>query len=859
MTNLRSIVEKKLTSIDLPIADVIDKLQQSFIQNKNIILQASPGAGKTTIVPLVLLQQLKSGQKILLLQPRRIAARNAALRLSQILEEEVGQTVGYRVRNETKVSGLTKLEVITEGILIRMLQSDPELGDVGLIIFDEFHERNLDSDLGLAFSLEVQQTLRDDLKLMIMSATLDLNNLPELLNNAPLITCDGRSFPIDIEYLSKANAGVHRLSSWKKQLVPAVLNGINNSSSQAKNILVFLAGMAEINWAEKQLIPLLETHSNYQLVKFYGDLPFQQQQKVISPEHDKATIILSTNIAETSVTILGVGTVIDSGLQRENYFDPNVGFNRLRTVRISKASATQRAGRAGRLIAGRCIRLWPESEILREQSIPDILREDLTSLSLELATWGIQYVSHLSLLDQPNQGALQQARQLLIELNALDAEYKITRHGIRIHSLLTHPRLANMLIRSLELGCETLACIVAALIEEKDIFVGEARKDSNFSARVSFLIEQAIGNRSNWACKQVLVRASKLHAKLKSVYELEKDKKTHTNKLFKVDSSIYSEMAFVGILMAIAFPDRIAIKRGQGYRLANGTGAIVESPLSNDSELVVAVVLGGQGKTAKIFQSTGLSLAELEANFSDLIIDKEMTQWDQSSQSVKAYTERRFGAITLAKKSIAQPNKELVLKGLLDGIKQHGFPWSDSLRQLQARITRIRALPEFIQEFPDMSDESLIQGVDTWLAPYLHGLNKLSQVSNQLFFKAFTGLLDWNSLKRLDELMPERITVASGSSIKIDYLNPDKPILAVKLQEMFGEEESPKIANGRMSLLIHLLSPAGRPLAITEDLASFWENGYIDVKKQMRGKYPKHPWPDDPLSAVATRHTKNRM
>jgi ATP-dependent helicase HrpB len=858
MANLASNILQKLASFDLPIVNVIDELQQQFVQNNNIILQASPGAGKTSTVPLVLLQQLKNNQKILLLQPRRIAAKNAALRLAEILQEKVGQTVGYRIRHQSKVSSATKIEVITEGILIRMLQSDPELSDIGLIIFDEFHERNLDSDLGLAFSLEVQQTLRDDLKLMIMSATLDLKNLSELLSNAPLITCEGRSFPIEIDYFSSPLSGSQRLSGWKNELVSAVQSAINNSASQAKNVLVFLAGIAEINWAEKQLQPLVESNSDYQLVKFYGDLPFEQQQKIISSDNNEAKIILSTNIAETSVTIMGIGTVIDSGLKRENYFDPNVGFNRLRTVRISQAAATQRAGRAGRLSAGRCIRLWSESETLREQSIPDILREDLTSVSLELAAWGIQDVSQLSLLDLPNQGALQQARNLLVELNALDTEYKITQHGSKIHSLLTHPRLANMLIRSLELNCEKLACLTAALLEDKDIFVGEARKDTDFSARISFVIEQSINHGSNWACKQILARASKLYTKLKSVSQPQQTKNTLAKKALQIDSKIYSELDFVGVLTAIAFPDRIAIKRGQGYRLANGTGAMVDTPLPSDSELLVAVVLGGQGKTAKIFQMTDLSLAELESHFSSLIVDKEVTQWDQKTQSVKAYTERRFAALTLSKRSIAKPNKQLVLNGLLEGVKQHGLPWSDELRQLQARVLRLRSLPGFKQDFPDFSDEFLLQTIDTWLAPYLNGMNKLSQISSPLFSKAIEGLLDWSRLKQLDDLMPERIKVASGSSIKIDYLSSNKPILAVKLQEMFGEKESPKIAKGKVSLLIHLLSPAGRPLAITEDLASFWANGYVEVKKQMKGKYPKHPWPDDPLTAVATRYTKKR-
>ncbi len=850
---------QKLFEIDLPIVSIIDELQGAFKLNKNVILQASPGAGKTTIVPLVLLTELTQKQTILLLQPRRIAAKNAALRLSQILGENVGETVGYRIRNETKVSQSTKIEVITEGILVRMLQSDPELSHVSHIIFDEFHERSLESDLGLAFCLEVQQTLRDDLNLLVMSATLELSHLTNLLNNAPLITCAGRSFAVEIEYRASPTTITQRLSSWKNELVSAVSYAINNNFSQAKNILVFVPGIAEINWSEKQLQPLIETFEHYQLVKFYGDLPFAQQQEIISPRNDKPKIILSTNIAETSVTIKGIGTVIDSGLRRESYFDPNVGFNRLRTVRISKASATQRAGRAGRLSKGRCIRLWQESEQLREQSIPDILREDLTGLSLELAAWGIQNVSELSLLDLPNKGALQQARQLLLELNALDTKYKITVHGKKIHSLLVHPRLANMLLRSLPLECQTVACIIAAMLEEKDVFVGEARKDTDFKARIAFLVEQVVSNKMNWTSKQILARAQKIFLQLNRISRQNANKPSGHIDAFKTDSTLHDELDFASVLLAIAFPDRIAVTRGQGYRLANGTGAMVETPLSKDSELVVAVVLGGQGKTAKIFQAIDLTFKELESNFSDQIVLKQSTLWEQKSQSVQAFEERRFGAIVLSKKRLPNPDRELILKGLVKGIQQNGLPWTDDLRLLQARICQLRKLPEYKDEFPDLSDDFLMSKLDKWLAPYLEGVTKLSQVTSQLLSQAITAQLDWGTLNRLNKLMPERIKVASGSSIRIDYLTSEKPVLAVKLQEMFGEIESPKVAEGRISLLIHLLSPARRPLAITEDLASFWQNGYLEVKKQMKGKYPKHPWPDDPLAAVATGRTKKRM
>jgi len=846
---------QKLKDTHLPIVSKIDDIREIVSNNPNLILQAEPGAGKTTIVPLALLDLIPQSQKILLLEPRRLAVRNAAARMAQLLNEDLGQTIGYRIRNETKVSHNSRIEVITEGILTRMLQSDPELPDIGLIIFDEFHERSLDADLGLAFSFEVQQTLREDLKLLVMSATLDTNRIAKLLNDAPTIECEGRCFPVEIQYLPpKQNF------NWLNTLVVAVkhamlLPKLNN----AQDILVFLPGVNEINKAKNIIAENFKKEkSDIELYVLYGDLPFAKQREVLLANNKKRKIIFSTNIAETSITIEGVSCIIDTGLMRQSAFDPNVGFDRLHTKKISMASAIQRSGRAGRLGPGHCYRLWLESDVLRTENLPEILRADLAPFVLNLAQWGTSQVTDLKLLDQPNKGTFNQAQSLLKSLKALNKNDKITAHGKILLSLGIHPRIAHMLVESEKYNAIELACVLAAMLEEKDLFHGEQRNNPDFIARVEYLLANKHPGHFE---KQLFKQSNALIIKLKQQGIFS------TGKKIKTEDALTKLIHLIPILLAMVFPDRIAQRRGNGYRLTNGSGAVAngynyEHNFKIDHDFIVIVRLGGQDKIPKIFQAVGISLNDLEECFSELIVESEDIFWDDKNQTVKGEKNIKLGELILKSQPINNLEPALILDGLLNGILKTGIdalPWSKELRQWQARIQMLRQLETFQKKFPDTSNDALALSINEWLAPYLMGLKKLTQITPAIMKQALHNMLDWPQQNKLDELMPLTLKVASGSNIKLDYQQGDKPVLAVKLQEMFGEQQTPRIANGQFPVLLHLLSPAKRPLQITEDLASFWMNGYEKVKKQMRGKYPKHPWPDTPADAQATRFTKNRI
>ncbi len=834
----------KLKKTNLPIVTRIDDIRQSITENSNLVLKAEPGAGKTTIVPLALLDLVPETKKILLLEPRRLAARNAAGRMAELLDEVPGKTVGYRIRNETKVSPTTRIEVITEGILTRMLQSDPELPNVGLIIFDEFHERSLDADLGLAFSFEVQQTLREDLKLLVMSATLDTSRISQLLNQSPTIECEGRCFPVNIDYLPpKQNF------DWLNALVVAVKQAIQlPAQDNGQDILIFLPGVSEIHRAKNRIEESFQERTDIDFLTLYGDLPFAKQRAVLLPGGKNRKVIFSTNIAETSVTIEGVSCVIDSGLMRQSAFDPNVGFDRLHTRKISMASAIQRSGRAGRTGPGYCYRLWSESDTLRTETLPEILRADLAPFVLNLALWGTNQVADLKLLDIPNQGVLNQAHSLLVSIKALDKDGRITPHGTMLLTLGVHPRIAHMLLESKKYGASELACLLAAVLEEKDLFHGEQRNNPDFVARIERLLANKHPDQFE---KQLYKQSNILSRKLKKYGVFSSD----------INGKIEALLHLVPVLLAMVFPDRIAQRRGNGYRLTNGSGAMVNENFNIADDFLVVVKLGGQGKIPRIFQAAGISLSELNDYFSDLIIESDVVFWDDKSQMVKGEKNLKLGELVLKSQPIHDLEPALLSEGLLNGIAKIGIsalPWTKELRQWQARVQILRQMDVFQNEFPDVSDSSLMSSMDKWFAPYLTGLRKLTQLTPAILKQALNNMLDWPQQKKLDELMPLTIKVTSGSNIKLDYLSGTKPILAVKLQEMFGEKQTPRVANGQLPVLLHLLSPARRPLQITEDLASFWVNSYEEVKKQMRGKYPKHPWPDNPLEAQATRFTTHR-
>ena len=838
-----------LKQTGLPIVEKLEAITSALNNHSNLVLEAEPGAGKTTLVPLAVLDCIAADKKIIILEPRRLAARNAAVRMSELLQQSVGTSIGYRIRNESKVSKQTRIEVVTEGILIRMLQSDPELAEVGLIIFDEFHERSLDADLGLAFSLEVQQTLRVDLKLLVMSATLDTDAISKLMDDAPIIKSEGRCFPVSIQYLPPKNN-----LDWLPSMMLAVnqcFEEVSDLSNEKTNddILIFLPGVGEIKRAEQQLENHFKNQSRVAIFSLYGDLPFAEQRQVLKPVSGRRKIILSTNIAETSVTIEGVGYVIDSGLMRQSAFDPNVGFNRLKTLKISSASAAQRSGRAGRLSPGQCYRLWAESTSLRKHQQAEILRQDLAPFVLELAQWGMTSPAELCLIEQPNRGAFEQAQTLLKSLDALDNKNRIRPHGKLMLSLGVHPRIAHMLIKSIALGVSDYACLIAAMLEEKDLLAGKQTRDADFMARVNIIFNAQFNSAVK---KRVLLQSKRLLKKIRSIkgYAAQQQKKAHQSK----DKT--------AILLALVFPDRIAQLRGKGYRLANGSGAIAGTDFSILDDLIVVVELGGQGSTAKIFQAIGLSIIELEQYFSEHISERQYVAWQDKSHSVKAESQTKFGELILATKPIINPNAALVLQGLIEGVERQGInrlPWSKPLSQWRARVEMLYRLEPYKKSFPNLSEQALTDSLSSWLVPYLSGLTKLSQITEKILSEALKSHLSFLQQKQLDQLMPSSLKVASGSTVQLDYSNGIQPVLSVKLQEMFGEDKSPRIANGHLSVVLHLLSPARRPLQITEDLESFWADGYSEVKKQMRGKYPKHPWPDDPLKAVATRFTKKRQ
>ncbi|WP_185964500.1 ATP-dependent helicase HrpB [Aliikangiella marina] len=828
----------------LPIVDILDEFSVKLNDYPAVIISAEPGAGKTTILPLALLATLKLGKKIIVLEPRRIAAKNAAMRMSQLLGQPVGDSVGFRVRNETRVSKNTQIEVVTEAVFTRMIQSDPELAQVDYVLFDEFHERSLSSDLGLAFAIDVQNSLREDLKIIVMSATLEVEKVLKLFHRASLIQSKGREFPVMVQHRPVAKHDDMRVT-----LVRVIKEFIKlqKESHYPPNILCFFPGIKEIKTSMDFLNESFSSDREIQIFELHGSLPFKQQQQVLCNDIQVRKVILATNIAEASITIDGVGCVIDSGMSRYAQFDPNVGFDRLKTVRVSAHSAEQRKGRAGRLAAGICYRLWPQSQILREASVPEILRTDLSSALLEMSLWGVKSPQALALVEQPNLGSIAQAQQLLKQLGAIDQQLNITPHGKLMTRFGAHPRIAHMIIRAKDFRLVELACLAAALLEEKDVFLGQREHDANFFNRIQHCLEVSALNHQ----VQRVLKQSDRFRKLAMTAGLLKSE-TSQIKAFPED---------LAKLLAFAFPDRIAQRRGSGYKLASGTGV---KPPQNDffkSEFIVISQLVGQANNTRIFHGVEIGLEVLQDLFADTIKAVEVTFWDEQSQSVRCERQTRLAEIVLSNQPVKNFSPQAMTNGLLEGVKRNGIeklPWSECAKQWLAKLRLIKGKTRFCSDVPDISEGWLVENLATWLGPCIVGLTKISQIDEKVVVNALQNLVSWQTLQQIEALMPERIKVASGSQIKVNYLHGDKPVLAVKLQEMFGETETPRLANGEISVVVHLLSPAGRPLQITEDLAHFWQTSYQEVKKEMRGRYPKHPWPDDPLNAEATRYTKKR-
>lgn len=819
--------------MSLPVDSILPQLLETLQQGRNAVLQAPPGAGKTTRVPLALLAApWLRHRKIIMLEPRRLAARAAARFMSAQLHEPIGHTVGYRMRQDSRISQDTRIEVVTEGVLTRLLQDDPALDAYGCIIFDEFHERSLQADLGLALSLEVQDALRDDLRIMVMSATLDAAPIAKLLGDAPLISSEGRSFPVEVRYTppQRQSAEQHQAAIVQQAL-----------RQEAGSMLVFLPGSAEI----RRLSQRLEAHlpPDVFIAPLLGELEQSAQDAAIEPAPPgMRKIVLSTAIAETSLTIEGIRIVVDSGWARRPAFDPASGLSRLVTERVSQAAAEQRRGRAGRLEAGVCYRLWSQAEHARLSAFatPEIQNAELSGLVLELAQWGALTPDALLWLDPPPTAAWAQAQSLLQQLQALDTQGRITDHGRALLELPLHPRLAHMLVRGRELGWGRLAAEIAALLSERDLL--RQLPSADLELRLATLRDSSSSRRGRR--QQVLNIARRLQADHEAANTAE------TNDA-------------IGILLALAYPERIAQRRGQGthYLLANGRGAFLDEqdPLRTEP-FIVAAELDGSRQNARIFLAAAISQAAIEKHFAAAISTTDNIAWDEACQAVTARRQRRYGALLLDDAPLPSPDPDQVVQTLAEGVRRHGLqalPWTPALRQWQARVLLLRRhLPH--DHWPDVSDAALLQSLDNWLLPFTAGISRLSQLQQLPLGQALNLLLDHDQQRRLAQEAPTHYTVPSGSRIAIDYLAGEIPILPVKLQEMFGQQDTPRIANGQLALTLHLLSPAQRPVQVTQDLAGFWRGAYQEVRRELRGRYPKHPWPEDPLTAVPARGVKRQ-
>lgn len=841
-------------STDLPIISSIPDIKEKLSQHMLVILQAPPGAGKSTLLPIELLNETwLNGKKIIMLEPRRLAARSVANRMASNLNEPIGETVGFRIRFENCISSNTRIEVVTEGILTRMLQTDSLLEDVGLVIFDEFHERSLHADLALVLCKQVQQLLRDDLRILIMSATIDGNNLSALLNNAPVVSCKGRQYPVSIQYLPiDAKEPIHIVMA----------RAINKALSANKgDILAFLPGAGEIN-RSKQILE--EQDINAAIHPLYGDLSFQKQQEAIMPnKQGRRKVVLATSIAETSLTIEGITIVIDCGFSRMSRYDPGAGLSRLETLRVNKSAADQRAGRAGRLGPGICYRLWSEetNRYLHEHHRPEILDADLSSLFLELSMWGIKDMNELDWITQPPLAAVKQAKELLQQLDAIDKD-GITERGKEILKLPTHPRLAHMLIEAKDLSPLTiaqdkpgegtrsskwimLAADMAALLDSRDVLPKEAGADLNLRIRELRL----------WRNKE---RVNADRNMLENIERLAASWRKTLNA--QIDNTLPDE-SNIGKLLAAAYPERIAKrinKDGTEYRMTNGRIAklLTHDPLAHEEWLVIAQLDAGSNE-GKIFLASSIDPSDVM----HLAKEREVIEWNTERGLIVAVKETYIGNITISSRSLENIPDENRVQLICNAIRAEGLNilnWTEQNTQWQNRILSVRAWrPE--EDWPDVSTEKLLSTLEEWLVPYLTGINKRTELQKLNMETILSGFLSWELNTRLQNLAPDTLKVPSGSFIKLKYFaDGSTPEMAVRLQEVFGLHETPTINEGRTKILLHLLSPAYRPVQVTQDLKSFWDNAYKEVRKELRVRYLKHYWPEDPWTAEAVKGVKRK-
>lgn len=819
------------SNIQLPIADIIPDVIQRLNEHNTLIVSAPPGAGKSTLLPLALLNESwLSDKKIIMLEPRRLAAKTIATRMAGLLQEDVGVNVGYRIRFENKIGKTTKLEVVTEGILTRMLQSDASLEQVGLVIFDEFHERSLHADLALALCREAQQLLRPDLRILIMSATLNMPELSKLLN-APVVESNGKQFPVEIIYGNDAD----------ETLLPELAARVCLEAVEKNegDVLVFLPGEFEI----KKCADILNQHlTNIIIHPLYGQLPPREQMLAILPNKaGKRKIVLATSIAETSLTIEGVKIVVDCGFTRVQKFNIRSGLSRLETVRISQDSANQRMGRAGRLSRGVCYRMWTEATHLRlaPQRVPEIMEADLTSLVLELAIWGVKDVEQLTWLSPPSKAGVAQATDTLEQLNAVETK-KVTLHGKQIHRLACHPRIAHMLLMADTDKAKALATDIAAILEERDVLPKESGIDLNLRIEA---LRRARNNNS-------LGRFSRV------------EKNAHSYRLMlhiDMDNG-YVDAFETGLLLAYAYPERIASARpgnNAQFQLANGRIAAAghKDTLAHEPWLAVANLDMRDG-LGKIFLAAPLNPKDLLP----LVKDVEQITWDVRKGGLVAVKELRIGSIVLQSKMMQQPNTEKVTEVLLSLLQKEGealLDFTDEMTALQNRIKSLRIWNPS-QNWPDVSTENLLNDL-AWLQPYLKDCKRNEDLKRLNLAEALLHSLDWNQQEQLNTLAPAKLTVPSGSQLLINYFaNASTPYVAVRLQEVFGLAETPTINNGNIKLVLHLLSPGYKPVQVTSDLNSFWNNLYHDVKRELQRRYPKHAWPDNPWTAEAVAKGRSK-
>ena len=835
-----------------PIDNIIPQMKQAVAQNAAVVLHAPPGAGKTTRVPLALLDVVPPATRIVMLEPRRIAAVSAARWMARTLKEQPGETVGYAIRFDSKISARTRVEVVTEGILTRRIQSDPGLENVSLIIFDEFHERSIHADLALALCLDVRKGLRPDLKIIVMSATLDYGPIATLLGDAPVVASAGKAFPVEERYLDlKPGPASTRAAA-------AIRTALRETNG---DILAFFPGAGEIRATAKELQASLDmTEERLALHPLYGDLPFEEQELAIQPSKDRRKIVLATNIAETSLTIEGVRVVVDSGLTRRLRHDPSTGMNRLVTVPVSRASAEQRKGRAGRLGPGVCYRLYAEHELRGMPAFApaEILESDLAPLALELHVWGVKDPSSLSWLDAPPAAAWNAALELLRELGALDATGSVTATGREMARLPLHPRLSRLMIRARELGCLRLGSELSAVLSERDLLRRSATAEPGAGERD---VAERIELLRRWQSGKDTGPGAD-HSALRAV-----DRTAH--QLQRLMSGVGVKTAevvdpdLVSRLLLTAYPDRICKQRQEGagsYVLVQGRGVRLSpgSHLINNSLLVAVTVDAGEKAEGFIHIAAPVSEELIRSECSGIIETARRVEWDHKQGRIASVVEERIGAVVLSRRSFV-PGDEDAVPILCDIIRRDRgiLRFSSAAIQFRSRVGLIaRAFPE--EAWPDLSDESLLSRPDEWLAPWLSGVRTAQALQGLDILPALKAKLSRDQLRLLEERAPLHAAVPSGSKVKIDYSTGEQPILAVKLQELFGLADTPRIAGGRVRLLLHLLSPAQRPVQITQDLKGFWDSVYPLVKKDLKGRYPRHPWPEDPWNAVPTRRAKRR-